>query len=510
MLHFESRKGCAQGYRALAFIGGILLALNISACKQETKAAEAQISEEEQKANTFYQQNAKEAQLQLLKQVGTLRDTAFIDRMGYGYYRNGGKWKWMGAPGQLAICDALDSLLHSQIDAIGFSGKYFGIDEIDRDLATMHNPDTAQAIPQVMANLEVKLTRAYLRYAAGQRFGFTTPAKLFGKANYDIELEKADSTFIKEALDKLGSKKDMLDFLASVEPQDSAYAKLKLALANDSTPATRTRKICNMERLRWRDKKHPENAERYVFVNIAAQQVWGIGPDSVINMKICCGKPATKSPLLSSEIHKIELNPEWGIPQSIIRGEMSHRAGDASYFARRNYYITDGTGKNVDPSTITPEQLRSGRYAIRQRSGAGNALGRIIFRFNNKFSVYLHDTSSPGAFNNSVRTISHGCIRLQRPFDMAEFILAKEDPWVLDQMRMSIDRKPVTQQGIDYKKTHKGAVRLIKDKQVEPKVPVVINYFTEYPNPKTGEIDVWGDPYGYDKILSKALKPFLP
>jgi murein L,D-transpeptidase YcbB/YkuD len=264
-----------------------------------------------------------------------------------------------------------------------------------------------------------------------------------------------------------------------------------------------------MERLRWRDKKHPETAPRRIFVNIAAQQVWAIGPDSVINMRICCGKPSTKSPLLSSAIERIEVNPEWGIPQSIIRGEVSGHAGDSAYFARRNYYVVGSGGQRVNPANLSRAELASGRYAVRQRSGAGNSLGRIIFRFPNRFSVYLHDTSSPGAFNNATRTVSHGCIRLQRPMDIACFVLPDADPWFLDQIRLSMDKQPLTDQGREYRRTHSGAIRLVNNAPVEPNVPVIISYFTEYPNPQTGEMEVWGDPYSYDKILLKAIKPFI-
>ena len=95
----------------------------------------------------------------------------------------------------------------------------------------------------------------------------------------------------------------MLEFLTAAEPADSAYHRLKQELAKDSTKESRERILCNMERLRWRDKKHAREADRYVFVNIASQQAWAVGPDSVINMRICCGKPATKTPLLSSEIY---------------------------------------------------------------------------------------------------------------------------------------------------------------------------------------------------------------
>ena len=417
---------------------------------------------------------------------------------------------WMGEPDQLTKGDALDSLLHKEVKAMGFNEDLFGLKDLDSGLKAMHQPETVNGLPVTMAQMEHNLTKAYLHYAVGQRYGFTHPTKLFGKNNYDIEVEEVDSQFVANAMWQLRSKGRMLEFRTAAEPADSAYHRLKQELAKDSTKENRERILCNMERLRWRDKKHAREADRYVFVNIASQQAWAVGPDSVINMRICCGKPATKTPLLSSEIQRIEVNPEWGIPQSIIRNEMSYHAGDSAYFARRNYYVTNSSGQRVNPATLTAGQLGSGRYAIRQRSGAGNALGRIIFRFPNRFSVYLHDTSSPSAFKRDVRTVSHGCIRLQRPFEIAEFVLPQADPWLLDKMRLSMDLQPKTEQGREYKRSHGGAIRLINNTSVEPRVPVVIDYYTLYPNPKTGTLDTWGDIYGYDKILLKAIKPYLP
>ncbi|MBQ9357277.1 MAG: L,D-transpeptidase family protein [Prevotella sp.] len=458
----------------------------------------------------MYQANAAQAQQQLNTILANANDTAFTDRMGANYYQQGGERLWTATPQQLEKCDSFAVTLHQKVTEMGFSEEAFRLPAIDRNLAIMHQPDSAHNLPQTMAQLEADLTSAYLRYTTGQRFGFTNPTRLFGRNNYDRDIERADSAFIDDAIDQLYNCHTMMEFLRSVEPTQPEYQQLMEQLAIDSTDETRHRTLCNMERLRWRDKKNPMQAERYIFVNIASQQVWAVGPDSVINMRICCGKPSTKTPLLTSEIHKIELNPEWGIPQSIIRGEVSHRAGDSAYFARHNYYITNSQGQRVDPRSVSSSELASGRYAVRQRSGAGNALGRIIFRFQNRFSVYLHDTSSPGAFNNDRRTISHGCVRLQRPFDIAEFVLPDAAPWLLDQMRLSIDMQPKTDRGREYKRTHSGSIRLVNNKEVNPRVPVIITYFTEYPNPATGVMDIWGDPYGYDNIIFRAIKPLLP
>ena len=96
-------------------------------------------------------------------------------------------------------------------------------------------------------------------------------------------------------------------------------------------------------------------------------------------------------------------------------------------------------------------------------------------------------------------------MRLQRPFEIAEFVLPQADEWTLDKMRLSMDLKPKTEQGREYKRQHSGAIRLINNQSVEPKVPVVIDYYTLYPNLK-GELQEHPDVYHYDKEVEKLLE----
>ena len=161
---------------------------------------------------------------------------------------------------------------------------------------------------------------------------------------------------------------------------------------------------------------------------------------------------------------------------------------------------------------MTSEQLMSGNLRVVQKGGAGNSLGRIVFRFPNNFSVYLHDTNNRGAFQRERRTLSHGCVRVQKPFDLACFLLPEADEWTLDQLRISMDIRPVTERGRNYVSAHADAprpLRLIQYRDVTPKVPVYIVYFTAYPNPATGKVESWPDLYNYDKAVVEEMGTFL-
>ena len=126
--------------------------------------------------------------------------------------------------------------------------------------------------------------------------------------------------------------------------------------------------------------------------------------------------------------------------------------------------------------------LLSGRYRVAQAGGPGNSLGRIIFRFRNNFDVFLHDTSSPGVFNRDNRGVSHGCVRVQRPFDLARFLIEKD-----------IDEQPDS---------------LIRSQAVA-RVPIFITYYTLFRTPDDGQYRTYPDVYGYDRVIYQALTPYL-
>jgi murein L,D-transpeptidase YcbB/YkuD len=167
------------------------------------------------------------------------------------------------------------------------------------------------------------------------------------------------------------------------------------------------------------------------------------------------------------------------------------------------------------PKDITSAQLRSGAYRVAQHSGSRNSLGRIIFRFNNQFDVYLHDTNNKNAFNYDRRTISHGCVRIQRPFDMVKFLMPDAEEWTLDKIRMNIDMSPEGDKGKRFLLEHEDDEDPLKGIKlpyvsVKPHIPIVIDYYTLYPNPETGKWDTWPDRYEYDKQIARRIKPFMP
>jgi murein L,D-transpeptidase YcbB/YkuD len=176
----------------------------------------------------------------------------------------------------------------------------------------------------------------------------------------------------------------------------------------------------NLERWRWLPR---DLGRRHVLVNIAAFRLDAVEDGrSVLDMRVIVGKPYTRTPMFSSAMDAVIFNPSWYVPQSIAVKEILPKARKDPSYLRRNGY----------------EALSGSR--LRQRPGPQNALGRIKFVFPNRFNVYLHDTPARTLFSRTVRTFSHGCIRIEKPFDLAVWALGGGDPrWTPEAIRAGID-----------------------------------------------------------------------
>ena len=194
---------------------------------------------------------------------------------------------------------------------------------------------------------------------------------------------------------------------------------------------------------------------------------------------------------------------------------MAHHAGDSAYFARKRFSVIDRhTRKKVPVHHVTADMLTSGSYYVVQTGGVGNSLGRIIFRFKNNFAVYLHDTSQRDFFNLHDRGVSHGCVRVEKPFDLAVFLLGDKDEKVIDKIKYSMSapigvesEKTDDEDAEEPKKKEIDKRMLIHSVSVNPKVPLFITYYTLYPG-RWGVLEEYPDVYGYDRVIYGMLKNY--
>ena len=437
----------------------------------------------------------------------------------------GQSFTWISDEG---VSEEADILLRhlAKVGQLGFDTASFHVNSLRQDINDLRSRATegltCDSVDTLMARLEFQLTHALMRYTYGQRYGFIKPEPLFNnllpddtigrtityRRIFDLPCEMPTDSFAHEALMSVREKR-LARFLKELQPTDSLFYKLKTEYVRAKTSGDSLRARLariNMERSRWRYKR-PDGG-RYVWVNLAGYELTAVDTkqDTSFTMRICGGGQKHKSPLLTSEISYMELNPYWVIPQSIVRKEIvpSH-VGDSAYFARNNYHaINKETKEEVDPTLLTEQQLRSARYTLRQEKGEGNSLGRLIFRFPNRFSVYLHDTNNRGAFWRENRGVSHGCIRLERPLDLAIFLMGNgADEFTIDRIRISIDLPPLTARGKRYKETHPDATPMGYYKFPES-TPLWIDYYTLYPDAR-GTLQEHPDTYHYDTEIEKYL-----
>lgn len=229
---------------------------------------------------------------------------------------------------------------------------------------------------------------------------------------------------------------------------------------------------------------------RYVWVNLPGYYMKLMDNDSVkILSKIICGKPATRSPVLTSSIYNMVTYPQWTMPVSIIVKEVLPGVRrDTAYFRKKGYSLIDDKGNEVDPHAVDWSKYHKGiPYKVVQGSGDDNALGVLKFNFNNKYAVYMHDTNQRYLFAQSIRSLSHGCVRVQEWQKLAYAIIHYDD---IDSLKTS-----VKQDTLDSWLKRKVKRTMV----IRNKLPVYIRYFTC----EGGEngIVFYDDMYGEDKLL---------
>jgi len=194
----------------------------------------------------------------------------------------------------------------------------------------------------------------------------------------------------------------------------------------------------NMERLRWLPR---EMEERYVLVNIADFSLLLVEQgDTTLAMKTIVGRNYRKTPVFNSTLSYLVFSPSWVVPPTIMRQDVIPAAArDPQYFSSRNMVVLNAKGQVVNPQSI--DWLKEGmRYTVRQNPGPQNALGRVKFMFPNKYMVYLHDTPSRELFAREERTFSSGCIRIEKPLELASLLMADMPGWTPEAIRAAMQQ----------------------------------------------------------------------
>ena len=268
---------------------------------------------------------------------------------------------------------------------------------------------------------------------------------------------------------------------------DGVVGRRTLAALNVSAGARIEQVRVNLERLRWVAQ---DLTGDYLVVDVAGFEArLFLGGRRVWESRTVVGRPYRKTPVFRAALRHLVLNPDWNVPPTILHEDVLPKvARDPAYLVRNHMRVVDASGRTVDPQVLDWPQYRGARfpYQIVQDPGDDNALGKIKFMLPNPHAVYLHDTPSRALFRRETRAFSSGCIRLERPLELAVALLDDADRWNLDTLRAAIAT---------------GETRTVALKR---QVPALILYFTATAG-EGGEPRFHPDLYGRDARVAAAL-----
>ncbi len=185
----------------------------------------------------------------------------------------------------------------------------------------------------------------------------------------------------------------------------------------------------NLERMRWVSDELPDD---HLLVDIAGQEVQLFRKDRAVwKSRVIVGRPERPTPVFRDQVEYLELNPNWTVPPTILKKDvLPAMREDPAYLKEKGLQVVTRDGEPVSPESVdwnTPAS--SFPYMIRQPPGETNALGQVKFMFPNRYSVYLHDTPNRSLFDKPKRLYSSGCVRVERPWELAEQLLNNPKRW---------------------------------------------------------------------------------
>ena len=271
---------------------------------------------------------------------------------------------------------------------------------------------------------------------------------------------------------------------------DGVVGPATLSALNMSADERVHRIEINMERWRWLPQ---DLGRRHIIVDIANFELDVVeAEEEVMTMRAIVGRDYRRTPVFSGKMSYIVLNPYWHVPPSLaVKDILPQVRKDPGYLAEKSMRVFEGWGadtKEIDPDSLDWSAItgKNFNYRFRQDPGPVNSLGRVKFMFPNKFNVYLHDTPSRELFEKTARAFSSGCIRIEKPIELAEYVLRGDGKWNRDAILSAIDR--LVEQTV----------------QLPEPIPIHLLYWTAWAD-TAGTINFREDIYGRDKPLAQAL-----
>ncbi len=284
-------------------------------------------------------------------------------------------------------------------------------------------------------------------------------------------------------------------------PSDGIVGAATLAALNVPVQVRLRQIQLSLERYRWLPA---EFGSRYIYVNIPDYTLSAYeGGKPVLQMRVVVGDEyENATPVFADSMTSVVFRPYWYVPQRILVEEVIPRVRKKrSYLAQHRYEVVDAKQESLvlNPRRIKWSRVDPTKIRVRQKPGSTNHLGLVKFMFPNQFAVYLHDTPTRQLFARLKRTSSHGCVWVEKPVELAEYVLAGQDDWNQQKIRtaMATARSADSDGGTD------GTTVTL-----EQPVPVFIVYLTALV--RDGILNFRDDPYGKDREAMVRLGKVVP
>ncbi len=268
---------------------------------------------------------------------------------------------------------------------------------------------------------------------------------------------------------------------------DGVIGKGTLIALNTTPGELANRLKVNMERFRWLPLHEPR---KYIMVNIVNFDLVFIeGVDTLISMRAIVGKDSRETPVFDALMTYIVFSPSWTVPPTILNKDVIPKLlKGPEYLKEKNMKLLRNDGSEITYNEINWANIPKNNFPfmVRQSPGADNALGKVKFMFPNSYNIYIHDTPSRGYFSRDDRAMSSGCIRIEKPFELACILLADSPDWPPEKIRTAMQQE--------------------KEQTARLKSPVnvLMLYLTAWTD-NNGQVQFRNDIYTRDELVLTAL-----
>ena len=361
----------------------------------------------------------------------------------------------------------------------------YGLDPADFALPKAADAGADAALkPDEIADAELTLSLAILKYARYARGGRISDPTVLLNSQLDRKPKIVDPEIVMHGI---ASAEAPDAYLRGINPQHPQFERLRQAYLATKNRTLAKKLLANMEEWRWM----PEDLGRlHILANVPEFMVHFYKDGKPIySERIVVGETGKQTTIFTRNLKTIVFKPMWRVPESIkVRELWPNLRRGGSMFRQHGLELETKDGQPLDYRTIDWNTADIRDYEVVQPPGRKNVMGVVKFTFPSQHTIFMHDTIDKWMFNQGVRTLSHGCLRLRNPMKMAELVLAEDKGWDAERVQTTMQEGPRQNEIV-----------------IENKIPMHLVYFTAWVD-ENGKLKTYADIYGHERRITQALE----